>query len=66
MNIIKKIVKSILGERRFESDRRVKKRGYKKSNRRSARRREKWLGYIYHTLYSYFLSMTYWEVWVGD
>ena len=41
MNIIKKIVKKVLGERRFDSDRRVKKRGYKKPNRRSARRREK-------------------------
>ena len=41
MNIIKKIVKKVLGERRFESDRRVEKHGYKKSNRRSARRREK-------------------------
>ena len=41
MNIIKKIVKKILGERRFDSDRRVKKRGYKKPNRRTARRREK-------------------------
>ena len=41
MNIIKKIMKKILGERRFESDRRMKKRRYKKPNRRSARRREK-------------------------
>ena len=41
MNIIKKIVKMIVGERRFESDRREKKRKYKKPNRRSARRREK-------------------------
>ena len=41
MNIIKKIVKKLLGERRFDSDRRVKKRGYKKPNRRSTRRREK-------------------------
>ena len=41
MNIIKKIVKKILGERRFESNRRVKQGGYKKPNRRSARRREK-------------------------
>ena len=41
MNIIKKIMKKILGERRFESDRRVKKSGYKKPNRRNARRREK-------------------------
>ena len=29
MNIIKKIVKMIVGERRFESDRREKKRWYK-------------------------------------
>ena len=41
MNIITKIVKMITGERRFESDRRVKKRGYKKPERRSTRRREK-------------------------
>ena len=41
MNIIKKIVKMIVGERRFESDRREKKRRYKKPNRRSTRRREK-------------------------
>ena len=56
MNIIEKIVKMVaglsgLGERRVESDRREKKRKYKKPNRRSARRREKWLGYLYHTLY---------------
>lgn len=41
MNIIEKLVKKILGDRRFESDRREKKRKYKKPNRRSARRREK-------------------------
>ena len=41
MNIIKKIVKSILGERRFESDRREKKPGYKKSERRNTHRRIK-------------------------
>ena len=41
MNTIRKIMKKFLGERRFESDRRVKKSGYKKPNRRSARRREK-------------------------
>ena len=40
MNIIKKIVKKILGERRFESDRREKKRKYKKPNRRSTHRRK--------------------------
>ena len=40
MNIIKKIVKKILGERRFESDRRVKKRRYKKPNRRGTPRRK--------------------------
>jgi hypothetical protein len=41
MNIIKKILKSILGERRFESDRREKKSGYKKSERRNTHRRIK-------------------------
>jgi len=41
MNIITKIVKMITGERRFESDRRVKKRRYKKPNRRGTHRREK-------------------------
>ena len=41
MNIIEKLVKKILGDRRFESDRREKNRKYKKPNRRSARRREK-------------------------
>ena len=41
MNIIEKLVKKILGDRRFESDRRMKKHKYKKPNRRSARRREK-------------------------
>ena len=41
MNIIEKLVKKILGDRRFESDRREKKPKYKKPNRRSARRREK-------------------------
>lgn len=41
MNIITKIVKKILGERRFESDRRVKKSGYKKPERRRTRRRGK-------------------------
>ena len=40
MNIIKKIMKKILGERRFESDRREKKRKYKKPNRRSTHRRK--------------------------
>jgi len=40
MNIITKIVKMITGERRFESDRREKKRKYKKPNRRSAYRRK--------------------------
>ena len=39
MNIIKRIMKKILGERRFESDRREKKRKYKKPNRRGTRRR---------------------------
>ena len=41
MNIIKKIMKSILGERRFESDRREKKRKHKKPERRSTHRRIK-------------------------
>ena len=41
MNIITKIVKKLLGERRFDSDRSVKKSGYKKPNRRRTRRREK-------------------------
>jgi hypothetical protein len=41
MNIITKIIKMITGERRFDSDRRVKKSRYKKPNRRKARRREK-------------------------
>ena len=41
MNIIKRIMKKILGERRFESDRRVKKSGYKKPNRRDIQRRKK-------------------------
>ena len=40
MNIIKKIMKKILGERRFDSDRRVKKRRYKKPNRRGTHRRK--------------------------
>ena len=40
MNIIKKIMKSILGERRFESDRREKKRKHKKPERRSTHRRK--------------------------
>jgi len=40
MNIIEKLVKMIFGERRFESDRREKKRKYKKPNRRSAYRRK--------------------------
>ena len=40
MNIIKKIMKKILGERRFDSDRRVKKRRYKKPNRRGTPRRK--------------------------
>lgn len=41
MNIIKKIMKKILGERRFDSDRRETKKRYKKPNRRKAQRREK-------------------------
>ena len=41
MNIITKIIKMITGERRFDSDRRVKKRRYKKPNRRNAHRRKK-------------------------
>jgi hypothetical protein len=40
MNIITKIVKKILGERRFDSDRRVKKGKYKKRNRRKKQRRK--------------------------
>ena len=40
MNIITKIVKMITGERRLESDRREKKRKYKKPNRRSTHRRK--------------------------
>ena len=41
MNIITKTVKKILGEKRFELDRREKKPGYKKSERRSIHRRKK-------------------------
>ena len=41
MNIITKIVKKVLGERRFESNRRSRKRGYKKPERRGIQRREK-------------------------
>jgi len=41
MNIIEKIMRLIVGDKRFTTDRRVKKRGYKKPNRRNARRREK-------------------------
>ena len=41
MNIVRKIMKKFLGERRFESDRRVKKNGYKKPNRRDTQRRKK-------------------------
>ena len=40
MNIITKIVKMITGESRFDSDRRVKKRRYKKPNRRGTPRRK--------------------------
>lgn len=40
MNIIEKIVKMITGERRLESDRREKKRKYKKPNRRGTHRRK--------------------------
>ena len=40
MNIIEKLVKKILGDRRFESDRREKKRKYKKPNRRGTHRRK--------------------------
>ena len=41
MNIITKIVKKVLGERRFESNRRVKKHKYEKPERRCRYRRKK-------------------------
>ena len=41
MNIITKIVKNILGERRFELNRRAEKSKYKKRNRRKKQRRKK-------------------------
>ena len=41
MNIIEKIMKLIVGDKRFTTDRRVKKLKYKKRNRRRKQRRKK-------------------------